>query len=159
MLRPWRPVLMLLGLWLVVQLGGMGLEYQRLSAQNTAMREQIAALYREAFPEARKVVNPRVQMERGLAKLRAGSGGEAGLLAFVAKAGPILKATPKLRLRSVRYKENRLDIDLEIDSLQALDGLKQRLGDEAGLGVEIVSASSRDGKVESRIALRMGGAA
>ena len=159
MLRPWRPVLMLLGLWLVVQLGGMGLEYQRLSAQNTAMREQIAALYREAFPEARKVVNPRVQMERGLARLRAGSGGEAGLLAFVAKAGPILKATPKLRLRSVRYKENRLDIDLEIDSLQALDGLKQRLGDEAGLGVEIVSASSRDGKVESRIALRMGGAA
>ena len=159
MLRPWRPAMLLLGLWLVVQLGSMGLEYQRLSQRNTEMREQIVALYREAFPEARKVVDPRVQMERGLEKLRGSAGGQADLLSFVARAGPVFKATPKLKLRSVRYKEGRLDIDLEIDDLQALDQLKQRLADEAGLRVEIVSASSRDGKVESRIALHAGGAA
>ncbi len=158
LLRPWRPAALLLGLWLVIQLGAMGLEYQRLAAQNEAMREQITALYREAFPQARKVVNPRVQMERGLARLR-GSGGQTDLLGFIAEAGPILKATPGLKLRSLRYKENRLDIDLEIGTLQALDKLKQRLGDEAGLAVEIVSASSRDGKVESRIALQSGGEA
>ena len=159
LLRPWRPAVLLLGLWLVVQLGAMGLEYQRLSAQNEEMREQITTLYREAFPQARKVVNPRVQMERGLAKLRGGGGAQMDLLGFIAKAGPILKATPGLKLRSLRYKENRLDIELEIGSLQTLDKLKQRLGDEAGLAVEIVSASSRDGKVESRIALQSGGEA
>jgi len=157
LLRPWRPAILLLGLWLVVQLGAMGLEYSRLSKQDTEMREQITALYREAFPQARKVVNPRVQMERGLAKLRGTSGGQTDLLGFIGKAGPILKATPGLKLRSLRYKENRLDIDLEISSLQTLDKLKQRLADEAGLTVEIVSASSRDGKVESRIALQSGG--
>lgn len=159
LLRPWRPAAMLLGLWLVIQLGAMGLEYQRLSAQNEAMRAQITALYREAFPQARKIVNPRVQMERGLAKLRGSGGGQADLLGLIAKAGPLLKATPGLKLRSLRYKESRLDIDLEISTLQALDKLKQRLADEAGLAVEIVSASSRDGKVESRIALRSGGEA
>jgi len=159
LLRPWRPAALLLGLWLVVQLGAMGLEYQRLSAHNEAMREQITSLYREAFPQARKVVNPRVQMERGLARLRGSGGAQADLLGFIAKAGPILKATPELKLRSLRYKENRLDIDLEIGSLQTLDKLKQRLSDEAGLAVEIVSASSRDGKVESRIALQSGGEA
>ncbi len=157
LLRPWRPAILLLGLWLVVLLGAMGLEYSRLSQQDAEMRAQITALYREAFPKARKVVNPRVQMERGLAKLRGTGGGQMDLLGFIGKAGPILKATPGLKLRSLRYKENRLDIDLEISSLQTLDKLKQRLADEAGLAVEIVSASSRDGKVESRIALQSGG--
>ncbi|MCF6211149.1 MAG: type II secretion system protein GspL [Gammaproteobacteria bacterium] len=157
LLRPWRPAILLLGLWLVVLLGAMGLEYSRLSQQDAEIREQITALYREAFPEARKVVDPRVQMERGLAKLRGSGGGQTDLLGFIGKAGPVLKATPGLKLRSLRYKENRLDIDLEINSLQTLDKLKQRLADEAGLTVEIVSASSRDGKVESRIALHGGG--
>ncbi len=157
LLRPWRPAMFLLGLWLVVQLGAMGLEYSRLSQQDTEMRAQITAQYREAFPEARKVVNPRVQMERRLAKLRGSGDGQTDLLGFIGKAGPVLKATPGLKLRSLRYKEDRLDIDLEISSLQTLDKLKQRLADEAGLTVEIVSASSRDGKVESRIALQSGG--
>ena len=158
-LRPWRPAMLLLGLWLVVQLGAMGLEYSRLSKQNTVMRDQVTALYREAFPQARKVVNPRVQMERGLEKLRGSGGGQMDLLGFVAKAGPILKATPALKLRTARYKENKLDLDLEIDNLQALDKLKQQLVEQAGLAVDIVSASSRDGKVESRIALHSGGGA
>ena len=158
LLRPWRPAMLLLGLWLVVQLGVMGLEYQRLSAQNSAMRDQVTALYREAFPQARRVVNPRVQMERGLQKLRGGgAGGDLQLLDFVAKAGPVLKAAPGLKLRTVRYRDNKLDIDLEIDNLQALDRLKQALADKAGLSVDIVSASSRDGKVESRLALHSGG--
>lgn len=157
--RPWRPALLLLGLWLVVQLGTMGLEYRQLLKQNAAMRDQVTALYREAFPQARKVVNPRVQMERGLEKLRGSGNGQTDLLSFVARAGPILKATPALKLRTVRYKENKLDLDLEIDNLQALDKLKQQLVEQAGFAVDIVSASSRDGKVESRIALHSGGGA
>lgn len=156
-LRPWRPALVLLGLWLVVQMAAMGVEYRRLAAENQAMETRITALYREAFPEARKVVNPRVQMERKLAKLRAGGDTQAGLLALLAKAGPVLEASKSLKLRNLRYKDGRLDIELSIGDLQALDRLKQRLGEEAGMAVEIVSASARDGKVESRLSLRPGG--
>jgi len=157
LLRPWRPALVLLGLWLALQLGAMGIEYQRLAAQNADMGARITALYREAFPEARKVVNPRVQMERKLEKLRAGGGSQGGLLPMLAKAGPVIQSSEGLKLRNLRYKDGHLDLDLEIGDLQALDRLKQGLGEKAGMAVEIVSASARDGKVESRLALRPGG--
>jgi general secretion pathway protein L len=157
LLRPWRPALILAGLWLVLQFGLLGVEYTRFSTQHSELNEQITTLYRETFPEARKIVDPKVQMEQALQKLRGGDGDRSGLLPLLNNAGAVLNDTPGLQLRSLRYSNGKLDVDLRLPDLQALDGLKQTLSGPAGLTVEIVSASSRDGKVESRIALSGGG--
>lgn len=158
LLRPWRPALILAALWLVLQAGMLGTEYQRLAAEDRELREQIEAVYREAFPQARKVVNPKVQMERGLQELRGGGGASDGLLGLLAQSGTILKDIKGAQLRAMRFKQGSLDVDINLPDLQALDQLKQRLADEAKLQVEIVSASSRNGKVESRLSLKGGGA-
>jgi general secretion pathway protein L len=57
----------------------------------------------------------------------------------------------------LRFKGSKLDVDVNMPDLQSLDKLKQRLSEEAKLNVEIVSASSRDGKVESRLSLQAAG--
>lgn len=151
LLRPWLPALVVLGLWLVLQVGLTGFDYARLSAQDQALRAQIEAVYRQAFPEARNVVNPKVQMEQALAKLHGGAKSGGGFLALLGESGKVFKDTAGLKLRNLRYKEGKLEVDLEVADLQILDKLKQRLIDEAKLKVEIVSASSRDDKVETRI--------
>lgn len=153
LLRPWRPALILAGVWLLLQVGMLTVEYNRLSALNADQKSQIESVYREAFPQARKIVNPKVQMERGLEKLR-GGGASEGFLALLAQAGAVLKDTQGAQLSTLRFKGNKLDLDIEMPNLQALDKLKQRLVDEARLKVEIVSASSREGKVESRLSLQ-----
>ena len=159
MLRPWRPALILLGLWLVMQLSLFVVEYSRLSASSSELKEQIEAVYREAFPQARKVVNPKVEMQRGLEKLRSGGAQNEGLLALLAQAGVVFKDTDGMKLRTLRFSQkgtsNKLDVDVEMPDLQSLDKLKQRLSDEAKLQVEIASASSREGKVESRLTLQL----
>lgn len=157
MLRPWRPALMLAGLWLVFQASMFVVEYSRLSTQNSELKEQIEMVYRDAFPQSRNIVNPKVQMQRGLEKLRGGGGQHDGLLPLLAQTGAVLKATPGASLRTLRYKSNKLDLDVNMPDLQSLDKLKQRLTNEAKLKVEIVSASSRDGKVESRLSLQVAG--
>jgi len=154
LLRPWRPALMLGGLWLLLQAGVFVMEYNRLATQSGELKEQIETVYREAFPESRNIVNPKVQMQRGLEKLRGGGGQSDGLLVLLAKAGAVLKDTPGASLRTLRFKGNKLDVDVNMPDLQSLDKLKQRLSEEAKLNVEIVSASSRDGKVESRLSLQ-----
>jgi general secretion pathway protein L len=158
LLRPWLPAAVVLGLWLVLHIGLTGFEYVRLSAEDKALRAQIEAVYREAFPDARNVVNPKVQMEQALAKLHGGSKPGGGFLSLLAESGKVFKDTTGLKLRNLRYKEGRLEVDLEVADLQILDNLKQRLMDEAKLKVEIVSASSRDDKVETRITVAGGGA-
>jgi general secretion pathway protein L len=56
-----------------------------------------------------------------------------------------------MSLRGVRYKSKKLDLDIEIADLQTLDELKLRLVKEAGLQVEIISASAKGGKVDGRL--------
>lgn len=155
--RPWRPTLMLAGAWLLLQVGMLTVEYNQLSSHDDALKEQIEAVYRDAFPQSRNIVNPKVQMQRGLDKLRGDGGQSDGLLPLIAKMGAVLKDTPGASLRTLRYKKNKLDVDIDIPDLQSLDKLKQRLSTEANLSVEIVSASSREGKVESRLSLKATG--
>lgn len=155
LLRPWRPAIILLGLWLLMQVSMFVVEYSRLSTSSSELKEQIEAVYRDAFPASRNVVNPKVQMQRGLEKLRSGGGQNDGLLPLIAQAGAVFKSTNGATLRTLRFKSNKLDVDVEMPDLQSLDKLKQRLNDEAKLQVEIVSASSREGKVESRLTLQL----
>jgi general secretion pathway protein L len=163
LLRPWRPALILAALWLVMQVGMFSVEYARLSTKSTELKEQIETVFREAFPQSKNIVNPRVQMQRGLDKLRGGGGQNEGLLALLAQSGAIFKDIPGASLRTLRYSNkgqgNKLDVDVNLPDLQSVDKLKQRLTDEAGLKVEIVSASSREGKVESRLSLQAAGGA
>jgi hypothetical protein len=49
-----------------------------------------------------------------------------------------------------------MDLDIEITDLASLDELKSRLTKQAELEVEIVSASARSGKVDSRLQVKLG---
>ena len=86
-----------------------------------------------------------------------GGGSNNSLLALLTQVGKIFKETNGLSLKSIRYKSNQLDVDVNLPDLQTLDLLKQRLHEEAKLIVEIISASSRNGIVESRLSLKGSG--
>ncbi|MEO7558206.1 MAG: type II secretion system protein GspL [Gammaproteobacteria bacterium] len=153
--RPWRPAIALLLAWLILQ-GGMAVaEVGRLSRQAQELQPQIEQIFRNTFPGTRKIVNARVQMERNLEALRAAQGqGGGDFLKLLENTGAALKATPDLQLRSVSYKEGELNLEIDITDLQALDQLKQRLTSASGLDIKIQSATSRDGKVQSRLQIR-----
>ena len=154
--RPWRVAASLATVWVVLQLAMNISENVSLSRQNDELRAQVNRTYKEAFPEAKNVVNPKVQMQRKLAELQGGSksGVGAGFLVLVATTGSALKATPGVNLRSVRYKNGELDVEIDVPSLQTLDQVKQLLGSQRGLAVELQSAASKDSKVEGRLHIK-----
>ncbi|MCB1878046.1 MAG: type II secretion system protein GspL [Chromatiales bacterium] len=154
-LRPWWGVLAALLIVLFVQLGSMAVENHQMSARIEAMDQEIQTLFREALPDVRNIVDPRVQMQRALEKLQAGnSAGPQGFLGLVAGASSILSSQPGLKLQGIAYRDGRLDIDLKIGDLQALDRLKQLLTQDGAVGVDIVTARSRDNQVDARIRLQ-----
>jgi general secretion pathway protein L len=152
--RPWKPAAALLALWLIVYVGMTVSEVISLSRQAPKLQKQIEQAYLQAFPDASKVVNPKVQMQRRLDALRGNKGAGDGFLELLAQAGGPLKDTPNLELRNITFKEGQLNLDLRVQDLQVLDQLKQRLAAQSKMEVEIQSASSRDNKVESRLQLR-----
>lgn len=153
-LRPWRAAAALAGVWLGLQLVFQVVEYQQLGREQELLQAQMAEVYKEAVPGARKVINPRVQLENWLREQRQSTGAQqAGFLELLYQGGQVMTAFDEVALRGLRYKENQLDIDLEGGSLETLDRLKQRLTDWPELEVQM-RTTKREDRVESQVTLR-----
>jgi general secretion pathway protein L len=156
MLRPWFPAAGVAAVWLLMHIGLMIIDYQKLAARDLDLRSQITKVYQDAFPESKNIVDPKRQMEQKLAELRKQTNQTTDMFVLLAKAGDVLGDTDTLLIRTMRFKEETLDLDFEISDLQSLDELKIRLTKETDLDVNIQSASSKKGKVESRMQLKAG---
>jgi general secretion pathway protein L len=156
--RPWRAAAVVALAWVAVQVVQVGVEIHRLGQEQAILDERMREVYETAFPGSSAGGDPRRQMESALAGLTGGAGAEGlDFQAALAHAAPVLVEAPGLRIQSLRYRPGQMDVDLELDSLQALDGLKQQLERDARWSVEILSASARDDRVDSRIQIRREG--
>jgi hypothetical protein len=57
-------------------------------------------------------------------------------------------------IKTVRYRDSRIDIDIQLKNLKALDELKEKLTNNGEWEVEVLSATSREKFVESRIQIK-----
>ncbi|HHJ16024.1 MAG TPA: type II secretion system protein GspL [Gammaproteobacteria bacterium] len=153
LLRPWKTSAALLLAGLVVAGASTGLDYYRLSQQQEQLTAEIEALYRKTFPNARRIVNPRVQMEQQLTALqRKSGGGSTDFLAMLAETANVIRAAKGISVQGASYRDGRLDLELMADNLQLLDKLKQELIAGGNLQAEIQSATTEaDQKVKSRM--------
>ncbi|MEA2094779.1 MAG: type II secretion system protein GspL [Pseudomonadota bacterium] len=149
--RPWRATAALLVAGVLVSNVVMRVDYYRLSKEQDVLNTRIGEIYKQAFPEAKRVVNPRVQMQQKLDQLerRQGSGGQ--FMVLLARSGDILRAEKEIKITGASFRAGRLDVDLTAANLQVLDKLKQTLSAN-GLSVEIQSATTdADRRVKSRL--------
>ncbi len=158
-LKPWWPAIGLTLAWAVVHLAGFAVERHRLATQVSALNEEVANLYRTAFPETRNLVNPRAQMEQQLKTLRANADGGGGMLDLLATAGRAIKATPGIELGGVHYRSQDLSIEVTSPDVSALDRLKLAIGSEPDIEVELQSANAGQGKVSGRLVIKRKGGA
>lgn len=154
-LRQWLPAAAMLLAWVIIQLSVQVYDYYKLKKQDNALQASLEKIYRQAFPESKRIVNVEVQMRQKLKELREKSGrAQSGFTEMMVKSAPILKKAPGLKLQSLRYHDGRMDIDLEIRDLQSLEQLKENLVKAGNWEVEIQSASSAENKVQSRLQVR-----
>lgn len=152
--RPWRAATILLLVLMGLRFTGMVVEKNRLNAEDITLRTRMADLYQQTFPEARKIVNPRVQMEQRLNALHdQPEDGSDSLLGLLARTAPILGSIEAMELRTLRYKDGGMELDLSIKNLQMLDRLKQNLA-ETGMEVEIRSARAQGDNVEGYLVIK-----
>lgn len=149
--RPWRAVAALLAGLLLLQAGMAGARYATLAREDAQLARQIEQVYRNAFPEAQRVVNAPVQMEQKLAELRSGNAGQEFHRLLLHAASKLNDSG--ITLRALNYASGLLDIEVTTTDLQTLDRLKQAL-DSATLRAEITAADNSNGAVAGRIALR-----
>jgi general secretion pathway protein L len=152
--RRWRSVAILLALLVTVNIGVLVYDQIRLGRQSAQLQTEIEAIYRQTFPETQRVVDPRVQMERGLATLRSGGGESGGFLDLMRDTSATLGGASGVTIQRIAYQDRRLDLSLHVPDLQQLDTLVRQLGEQGGVTAEIQSANAAGGRVEARLQVR-----
>lgn len=152
----WRVPVLLLAVVVVLNGVLLAYEYFTLRAESRTLSSRIEEVLLEAFPDTRNIVNPRSQMEHKLNLLKVTQSGENHLLKLLETIGPFLAQTPGFVLKSLRYGEQDLDLDISVSDLTSLDDLKAKLLKQSGLHIEVKTAASKEGHVAARLQIRGG---
>lgn len=156
----WRATAALLLAGILISSFVTGVETYRLGQESERLNEEITRIYKETFPEARRIVNARAQMEQQITQLERQLGGQSsGFMMLLARSGDVLRQTQGVEIMATNYRAGRLDIDLTASSVQMLDSLKQAIMKGGGISVEIQSATADAGqKVKGRLRIEGAGA-
>ena len=149
----WRLAASLAAVWLTLHLGLTGFQYAKLTEENQNTKAEIEKIYKTAFPQSRKIVNPRVQMEQKLKELISNSGNSSnGLLFLLAESfGTLTHDKANITLQSLTFRNNRMDIGLDSTNLQAIENLNKNLNNNTKIKSEITSSSSEKDKVKGNL--------
>ena len=126
------------------------------SWQAGVVEKQTFAYYHELFPQERRVVSPRKQMQAHLG----GGGVKASPLPLLTKTALGLRSDLSahdgaMQLDELRYDQQHDDLQLQLraPTLEVLDHVKQQLGG-VGLQVDISSAAQRGKETVGRLKVR-----
>lgn len=150
--KTWFPAAALFLVWVSVQGVLFVVDYIRVSNQNKVLDAKITKIYKNTFPASRRTDNAKARMESKLLSLKKRKGqGSQSFTEMLSASAAIFSQTKGLKIKSLRYYDGRINLELQIASLQALDKLKNQLNEEKGYQVEIQNASSGKENVTARI--------
>ena len=151
-----RPAAWIAGAALALHLLALAADWSWLANEQRALRGQMEARFRTAFPEAVAVVDPVLQMRRKLADMRhaANQADHADFLPMMGHVAAAAKDLPAGALRLVTYDRGKLTMQLGAADDAAVQRIAGRLRD-AGLRVNVELGSSRS--AERAVVLTVGG--
>ncbi|MCK4864958.1 MAG: hypothetical protein KAT06_05980 [Gammaproteobacteria bacterium] len=150
--KTWLPVAVLFLVWISIQGSLFIVDYIGLSKKNKILKAEITKIYKSTFPKSRRIIDAKAQMQQQLTSLkkRRGQSGRS-FTEMLSNSASVFSKSQGLKIKSLRYYDGRINLELQIASLQALDKLKDQLNKEKGYKVEIQNASSGKGVVTARI--------
>ncbi len=125
--------------------------------QADALQAQQRDLYKQLFPDARRVINPRRQMASQLNE--AGSSSVQGLQMIALLSQAMANSSAKLDLLRLNYRsaQGMLEAELKAPDVASLSQLQQSLANESPASVELISAAGTGDGATGQIRLELGG--
>ncbi len=140
-----RPAAILLGAIVVMHVLLTVGDWARLAFEARALRSETDRLFRAAFPEAKAVVDPALQMRRNVAELRRGAGeaDAADLVPMLVKLSPIL-ATFSGSPQSLKFERGEIELQVPVAPGETRERLASRL-QVPGLRVRVEGVATGGG--------------
>ena len=149
----WRLPTALAGLWLLLGVINQGIEYAQLHTQQQQLQQQMTSLYRQLFPEEKRVINPRVQLKQHLDTLQQTPLSNS-FLSQLASLAPLLHETSGLELQQLQFDSSKQEFRLQISArdFQTLEQFRQQAS--TIFETETTNMQNQDGKVRGMLMVR-----
>jgi len=155
----WHLAASLALVWLGLYFGASVFDLNRLQQKNDRLHVQIEQLYKKTFPDSKRIVNARVQMEQKLDELKhTGDAKDEGLLTLLDESIAAISKVSDVTVQSLSFRNNRMDIELTGKGLQSIENLNRFLNQNPKLKAEIVSSTSEKTGVTGNIRIQGAGA-
>lgn len=148
-----KPAFMAALLLFVVEAAFSNLEWASLAYERYRLNADMAQTFRETFGDDAVIVDAPLQMQRNVTQLRhaAGIQDSSDFTPLLARFSSAVARVQNLRLRTLRYTENRLDLELTLPG-SAVNSMMGRLS-EAGMSAKLLER--REAGSESIIQLQI----
>lgn len=149
----WRLAAILAGVAILTTFVDKGIQATQLSNQNEALKEQIVAEFKRAFPETRRIVNVRSQMKQKMEALDQNSSG-VSMLAMLSVLEQAF-ASSQIKPQTMRFDRSRSELRMQAvaEGYESLETFK-RLAEQQGFTVEQGAINNRDDQVVGSLAIR-----
>ena len=154
-LRPWYAVASLACIALVLYLVQLGLKLNTLSQLEDELKTQVVQVYQKAYPNEKRVKNPRSQMRQKLKLAGAsGDGEELSFLQVLSDIGPAYTKVSGLTFESVRFDAKRQELRVQITAsdFQKFEQFKSTI--QSPYQVEVGALNSSSGTVSGTVTIR-----
>lgn len=153
--RKYLPALALILVAALLQTGTFLNTYWQQKAQLAALETQTQSLFKQTFPEIKRIVNMKVQAEQQVAELKKQSTGVGSqFMRLLYRTGEILGGNPEFLLQQLDFVNGSLQVQLTAPGISQLEQFKQQLESGNVLSVKIQSAEAGQNAVEAHLEIR-----
>ncbi|AMK78336.1 MULTISPECIES: type II secretion system protein GspL [Methylomonas] len=151
--QQWLPAAIIVCVALAAQSYALLHTYWQQQAELSALEAKTQELFKQTFPDVKRIVNVKAQADQQLAQLRkqhdfVGS----GFMRLIYGSGLVLKDTPAVRLKKLNFLNGGLQLHLLAGDIGQLEQFKQQL--QSSMQVKIQSADSGANGVEAQLEIR-----
>lgn len=152
--KPWRrAAVLLLGL-LLVGFVGKGIDYYRLSNEETSLREQFIAEYQQIRPgDSRDILDP----VSAVRSIRQGMGAVTGPQVFLPSLQQLSKAMAQnsnARIETISYRAGVIDVRITSPDVATLDNIQKIVRESGQFQASIQSTDQVADEISSRLQIR-----
>jgi general secretion pathway protein L len=152
--RRWRLAASLAAALLVLHVGAQVYQLIQARIEERRLDASITETFQVAMPGVERMVDPRRQMQQRLGG--AGSLDPAGLLGRLDGIAQAFTSVPGARLRSLGWRDRKLDMRISVPSGEVLSELSRAAG-QRGLSFDVQSTMPHESGVEGQVSVAPAG--
>ena len=147
--KKWLPSIGLIVFTALLQMGFLVYNYSQKKSELAVLETQTQNLFKQTFPDVKRIVNIKVQADQALMELRKNTNSKgSSFMSLLYETGEVLNANVGYKLKQLDFLNDQLQIQLTIPDISQVDQIKQQLEASQRLLVKIKSEEANQDGVE-----------